>query len=611
MIGVRRGGVLAALAGALLAAAASPALAAEWRLAPLPAPPGGRYETPAGLVGDLSFRSPNRGLMTVGGDGTVPEGLYSWDGTGWHQLSTVCGGGENARIAWAGDTEFWVISKPSLPRSQDTGTALCRFVDGAVVGSWSTAIAAADSYKQMFAAACNGPSDCWFGGIAAETSNRRGAFHLRWDGRDLRQVYAPQGRAVSDLLATGDGYWETAQVGAVPWREGAPLLAVPETTPLLLGRIVGEAFSRDPFVPAQLPDVDPQGTELNALDSDGATTLAVGGGAASGPAWARAGREPARPPLVVRREGGAWRELTLHGAELPANRTFNDVAVIPGTGSAWAALNLGPWATSSPQSIARPLLARIDADGTVALHDLGDPTGPVRGGIVRVDCPAADDCWALTSRGHLFRWGTAGTYPRDEHPAFQGTITERPNEALAQTVPDALPVDDALLRAPPVELPPEPEPLPACEPVRSTLANVRIGKPRPLRSARARRRTGRASARRAPASSRRRAPSSGRRRAPARSRSGSNTVYVLPVTVRVTRRASIALIAQRGRRVVARTRARTFASGRATFTLRLSRRRWPTRMRFAVKDLDPPRPQLCSGGGGDDEFAVATSLSSR
>ena len=162
----------------------SAALAGSWQEVPSPIPPGGRYGTPPGYVSDLQFWAPNRGLMAVGGNASVTEGLYSYNGQAWHQLATVCGGGRAARIAWAGPTEFWVISRPSLPREQTAGLALCHFKDGEVVGSYSTPAEAEDPYRPMVAAACDGPSDCWFGGpFALDGLGRRsGAFHLHWDG---------------------------------------------------------------------------------------------------------------------------------------------------------------------------------------------------------------------------------------------------------------------------------------------------------------------------------------------------------------------------------------------------------------------------------------------
>ena len=112
------------------------------------------------------------GCWRIEGNSVVPRGILAYDGESWHTLATVCGGpGDTMRIAWAGPEEFWTVSEPSRPR-QGSGTALCRFKDGAVVASYSTADNAADPYRQMNAAACNGPDDCWFGGIGCARPHR-------------------------------------------------------------------------------------------------------------------------------------------------------------------------------------------------------------------------------------------------------------------------------------------------------------------------------------------------------------------------------------------------------------------------------------------------------
>ena len=114
-----------ALAAAALAAAVVPATAqgaASWRLEQ-PAPPNGApFKVPLGAPGDLKFFAPNRGLLSVEGNSTIPRGLFSYDGRSWRQLSVVCGGpGDTARIAFAGPNDFWVvlslihISEPTRP----------------------------------------------------------------------------------------------------------------------------------------------------------------------------------------------------------------------------------------------------------------------------------------------------------------------------------------------------------------------------------------------------------------------------------------------------------------------------------------------------------------
>jgi len=229
-----------AAAVALLVALAPVPASAEpliWRLEQPPPPPGAPFKEPLGAPGDLSFWAPNRGLLTVEGNATIPRGIYSWNGQSWHQLATVCGGsGDTARIAWAGPDEFWVISEPSLPRA-GAGLALCRFKDGQVVGSFSTPIESADPFRLMLSAACSGPSDCWFGGVGSQDAlgDRIGAFHLHWNGSSLESVYGPQGRAVSDMEFHGGKLYESTLVGRAPEnRTEPPNLAEPEPVPRLI-----------------------------------------------------------------------------------------------------------------------------------------------------------------------------------------------------------------------------------------------------------------------------------------------------------------------------------------------------------------------------------------
>ena len=192
---------LAVLLSIALAPRAASADALIWRLEQPPPPAGVPFNVPLGAPGDLAFWAPNRGLMTVEGNSTIARGIYVWNGQSWRQLATVCGGpAETARIAWAGPEEFWVVSEPSLPRA-GSGLALCRFKDGQVAGSWSTRVDATDPFRQMLSATCDGPNDCWFGGVGSQDAlgTRIGAFHLHWNGSDLESVYGPQGRAVSDM----------------------------------------------------------------------------------------------------------------------------------------------------------------------------------------------------------------------------------------------------------------------------------------------------------------------------------------------------------------------------------------------------------------------------
>jgi hypothetical protein len=534
----------AAIAAILVVAALAPSdVAAEpiWRLEQPPPPPGAPFKVPLGAPGDLEFWAPNRGLLSIEGNATIPRGLYSWNGQSWHQLATVCGGpGDTARIAWAGPTEFWVVSEPSEPR-RGSGLALCRFKDGEVVGSWSTRVDAPDPFRQMASATCNGPDDCWFGGIGAQDAlgERIGAFHLHWNGSDLEIVYGPQGRAVSDMEFHDGRLFESALVGRSPENRDDPVdLAEPEAEPHLIHR-VGSAFVNDPFLPAPLAEAPADGSELLALDSREADLWAVGGGAASGPS-APAEGAVARPPLAARLVGGAFEEVPLNAPPEtfgPMDR-LGDVAVIPGSGGE-ALATVVPFAERRSIN-SKATVARIAPDGTTTTTRL-PMAGSGRGSAARIECPSSDECWMVTWAGWIFRYSEGGSLPLDTEPAFEGTIEFRPNESAEQFVPDRLPVDDSLLFAPPpLELDPTAPPAggkvrrlpPLLKKIRSRLRGLR-----------------------------------------------------LTVSFTLTRRARIGLLAKRGGRTVARTRPRVYAPGRRKLGLRLSRRRYPTRLAFRTKEI--------------------------
>lgn len=521
-------------------ATAAPAAAAPiWRLEQPPPPAGAPFKVPLGAPGDLSFWSPSRGLLTVAGNATIPRGIFSWNGRSWRQLATVCGGpGETARIAWAAPTEFWVVSEPSQPR-RGSGLALCRFRDGQVVGSWSTRVDASDPFRMMMSATCNGPSDCWFGGVGSQDAlgEQIGAFHLHWNGSDLETVYGPQGRGVTDMEFHAGGLFESTLVGRSPEnRTDLVELAEPEPAPRLIHRITGGSFVNDPFLPAPLPGVPADGTELLALDSDGVDLWAVGGGAASGPS-APEGGAVARPPLAARLVGGSFEELTLSGADFGPTDRLGDVAALPGSEDAYATVvPFGERRSTNSKAI----VARISPGGATTVTRL-PAAGAGRGSAARIACPAPEECWMVTWAGWLFHYGDGSVLPEDTDPAFQGTIEFRPNEAAEQFIPDKPPVDDSQLFAPP-----ELERNPFAEAPKPKTKRL----PPLLRKVRSRLRG-----------------------------------LTLTVSFLVTRKAKVALLAKRGGRTVARTPRRTLAPGRRQLVLELSRENYPTRLAFQVSEV--------------------------
>ena len=533
-----------------LAAPAPAGAAAIWRLQQPPPPPGATFKVPLGPPGDLKFWAPNRGLLAVEGNASIPRGLFAWDGQSWHQLATVCGGpGDTARIAWAGPHEFWVVSQPSLPRV-GSGTALCHFRDGQVVASYSTAAQSPDPYHQMFSAACRGPNDCWFGGEGSEdpTGERVGAFHLHWDGNALETVYAPQGRGVTDIEPFGDGFVESTLVGKRPETPGAPDLAEPESEPRLLHRIAGTVFTNDPFTVDDEAGVPADGTELLALDSDGTELWAGGGGAASGPSAPSGGAVP-RSPVVLRSSGGVFEQLPLDGGLFGSNDRITDIAGVPGTDSAWAAVQ--PFADRRATNV-KAVVAHIAADGSATVTRLPS-SGAGRGSAARIEFTSPTEGWLVTYGGWLFHYTDGTPLPADTDPALRGTITFRPNEAAEQAIPDSAPADDSQLFAPPPATV-EPEPV---------------------------------------------APPAKVRRLPALMRNIRSRLHGLRLTIsfRLVRRANVGLVALRRGKVVARARTRAMRPGKRSVSVRLNRRRWPTQLRFITRE--PGQRNTGSGGGGD------------
>lgn len=555
--------------------------AGAWTLSDHPAPPpGATFKIPLGAPGDLQFIAPNRGLLAVEGNATIARGLFVYDGAEWRRLATVCGGSaDTARIAWAGPTEFWTISEPSLPRA-GAGLALCRFRDGQVAGSFSTAEQSPDPYRRMNAAACTGPSDCVFAGAASSdpTGQRRGTFHLRWDGTALRSEYEPQDRAASDLEAFGGEVVGTRNVGRrAEGRDGAaPQPELPEDRPHLLHRIAAGSFIREPFTAADLPVPDPNygatpprdATDLLALDGDGSDLWAVGGGTASGacpspaPPGTSAGCEDTsglggvydRQPIAARRGAGGLTELALTQAFSPGER-FVDVAAVPGSDDAWVAVQRF---LDRRNPTARAKLARLGPDGTVREIITLPESGSGRGAAAKIAFSGPNEGWMVTTAGWIFHFTDGTALPRDTDPAFAGPITFRPNEAAAQFIPDAPPVDDSRLFEP-ATLEPEPPATVADEPAVKRLRPL-------LRAVRTR--------------------LQGRR--------------LMIISFRVARPARIGVTGRRRGHVVARVRPRSFRPGRRSIRLKLDPGRYPTQITFQIREAGASAP----GAPGADDVAA-------
>lgn len=558
-------------AGVLIAAAIAsvgPGVArgeATWRLEQ-PAPPAGaRFKVPLGTPDDIQFFAPNEGLLSVEGNAVVPTGLFFWNGRAWHQLSTVCGGsGEASRIAWAGPDEFWTITEPSEPRV-GSGLALCHFKDGVVVGSYSTPLQSTDPFRPMDAAACAGPDDCWFAGIASKdpTGQRAGAFHLHWDGTNLTTSYQPQGRGVSGLAAYGGTFYESTLVGAQAGDATDPVtLATPEPFgPILIHRLAGVVFSDANFLPFPYSGVPAEGVELLSAKSDVSDLWFSGGGAASGPAAPHDG-SVASPPLAVHYNEPFFQQAPIDTSLFGGEDRFVDISPVPGTSSAWVADQA---LSERGSATGRAKVALIGADGSATPQTL-PASGAGRGSAQLVAASGPEEAWMATSAGWLFHYTNGTVLPEDADANWASTITQRPNESVAQFVSDTPPPDDSQLFAPPpvqVETTASGEPVPLVIP--ALLKDIKVA------------------------------------------RRG----LTVTISFQLTRLAEVQLVAKLHGKVIARTRDARLRAGKRKLELRFQRKRWPDALSFKTKELTKPKPVAASGSQGEAKTgptAVSTSV---
>jgi hypothetical protein len=592
----------------------APALAPEPPTGSPPAP----YPVALGRVGDIEFWQPNRGLLITGGSGIVPSGLYAYDGVSWHQLSTVCGGSDG-RIAWAGPDEFWTIAdqRPGQVVVSASSTALqsislCHFENGQVVGSYAMPIGEPDSYQTMNAAACDSPSDCWFGGDL----DSAGAFHLHWDGSTVTVVDAPQDHDAASMTVLDGEILESVQLnppppcspGATCDNYGSESLSDPPVLHLIApwdpANPFHDLFPVDhqnpscgdacPPLPEYLSNQDSGGNSCSpactvvpwtmtafALSSDWRAE-------ASDPQlWAVAGpgnnlpsgSQGAPQTTLLRYADGAWTEvvpnLTLlppgyvpvssngvPGSSVPpVTPVAQQIAAEPNEPAAWVAVG----STSGLPSGATPsaAVARVEITGTASatvtdLDTLGTATdgiGP-RGEATAIACPAPDDCWLATATGWLFHLTSGVPLPQDTDPNFAGVITYRPPDG---GVPPVI-----LDQLPPIA-PASPSPSPQTPP---TAPSTPPPQRRPLALV-----------------------------THLRSHLLGSRALVFSFTLAT--KARVQVVAKRHRTIVSETRAAVLRRGRHTLTLVLDLKRWPTSIAFDAKPLAPlPTVPVRGGGGG-------------
>lgn len=549
---MRRALAIALLIMLIGAVPATPAMAAGWH-SEQPVAAGTGVPEPLGPVGDIEFWAPNRGVLITAGVGGMPGGVYAYDGVGWHLYSTVCGG-HDGRIAWAGPDDFWTIADQSSGQEAIVGESaakerwnrsLCHFVGGRVVASYAEPIGVAGSYSRMNAAACAGPSDCWFAGERLDHATNSGAFHLHWNGLTLSAVpslTSPQpelddpGRAVEGLAFGAGGLFESVQVGETDGEvPGEPNPAQPS----FIHSIV--AGAPHPFVqlftPSPLEYGGTDGTELEAFRfaGSGEELWAVAGAA---------GRSTR--PTLLRFENGGPTQVPLEakaleaGGTLAAGTAITGAAVEPGAGRIWVSYRKpGESAGAEPSPPAR--VAAIHPDGAVdestELPAPGEGLGR-KGAAGPIACPAFEQCWMVTEKGWLFHLG--GPLPMDEDPAMAGTITFRPADDSIPPIPPAdLPIDDS-----------------GAESGSGRGSEESLAEPFPENRHRPKLIVG------------------------VKQSLVHKTILQLAFTL--NGRAHVQLIAKRGKKVVAKTGKLTLAPGRHSLRLQLDPKRWPTHLDFQV-----------------------------
>jgi hypothetical protein len=579
---------LACAAGPLSAAARAQGLPddgeASWQLEqPKPPPPpvgvqGSAVPIGLGKVGDIEFWAPNRGLLITAGNGsTIPPGLWTYNGEGWHELANVCGA-TDGRIAWAGPDEFWTISdgRPGQaleaegrtpPLQDDT---LCHFSGGRVVASYASLAFQASSYQPMHAAGCIGPSDCWFAGDPLPEP-QVGAFQLNWNGSSLTADANPQGHAVQDMRLFGGSLYESVRLSP------EDQVTTRESTPAVLRRInaagVQPTFvSLLPGVPQYAPGEFPTALSFLHLSAD---AEALWGAADPVPPQELPEGSAPGEVTVVRYAAGSWSQIIGPGA--PAANPFagllvSSIAAEPDSESAWVGLDTAA-DSEQPSPSASATVARVSPAGIVSdeqtvpsAQETAEGVGP-KGAVAKIACPAPHDCWMVTTQGWLYHLAptTERHLPANGDPAFAGPITFRPkDEGLPQEVPDAPPPDDSGL---PGEAPPS---------ISSLLATVT-----PTTESKV--------------------------TAPLLSDLHTRVVHgsTLELSFHLAVKARIRLIAKRHNSVVASTPTRTLAAGNRKLLLRLDRRRWPTKLDLQSHALAPLPTESTRGAGHD---TVSTSL---
>jgi hypothetical protein len=552
----RRGHLLVAALAAAAALLPAGARAEGWHSAQPPPPPAPEGQSdvgvpvPLGEIGQISFWAPNRGLLITAGTKVVPAGLYYYNGVSWRELSTVCGG-EDGRIAWAGENDFWTIANQQVGQQvgggvsaaeEDRDRSLCHFENGKVVASYGEPLGVRDSYQHMYAAACSGPEDCWFAGETLPSGPNLGAFHLHWNGQTMTPL-----PSLDEVEAQDED--STAPVKSMAFYQGRLYESVEGegagsggSQPFLIHKIL--QGSSKPFEPMILA-----GPPGEAFSYNGVPALQFS--ATPDQLWAAGGAV-----AMQLNAQGQFQQLKLEDPTgALANTRIVAIAAEPGSGAAWVSL-----AAEGGGSSEVVQLARIDGDGVVgsaaSLPEAGEQLAR-KGGAGVIACPAPGDCWVASTQGWLFHLG--GDYPEDHDEYFQSLIAYRPPDpSVPFLAPETFPEDDSGDNPPQIPAPPA--------------ATVHSSSPEA--------------------------------RAPLFSDVKEKLVdgITLTLTFTLATKSHVKLLAMRKKRTVAHTRGYVLSHGRHTLRLRLDRAAWPTKLNLQVEAIGPV-PLVPSASNGAHEGA--------
>jgi hypothetical protein len=576
---------------------------------------GAGYQSQCYLrVTSMAFRAYNRGLAATSnfvfnGPTTVsPFGVWLFNGSRWSPDPTfpgpsVCAGDT---ILWAGKLDYWLVGKPTTPGH--TGSSLCRY-DGSTFAWQPLEIPSETRVKvpapavaaSVAAGSCFAWNDCWFFGPEG--------VRLHWDGATL-----------ADFTPTVDALWLRSRVTAaaarvdgdgrktgvaVTWTSGLDSLSggtgfgqqVPlhdGSPPAQAWYSDGGAFTPFAFTPPTVaaPD-DPSRTDLIGVDLDSAGRGWIAGNPV-GRDNVSGGRVPSGVvpapllPFALRDRPACKAPARAFAFDRSATNVSNGhdaylwqaLSVFPQDGDALA----GGWLRPATPGTAihddghsEPVLTRVRCDGSVTDTRFreSDPTpgngsamAPANygGRVEAVAANATNDAWAVTSGGITSNGsgiqvpqpgGGQAVYFYQRPHLYRWTDTAQPAASAGDDV-EARPFE--VVEDPPLFVdevpPPEPPPAPDQPPVvtnaptktkrvkqKPSIYSPKVSKPRRIKGNR----------------------------------------FVMVVTFRVRRPVTVGVQALRKNKVVSRSGLKRFKGKRGTLKLEITRKHWPTRVRFYTR----------------------------